>query len=844
MSLLLLLLILARPDDHCGHDLRNASDTRAPIGFDPASGRDLRVFPPSPVVDFLHMKLAIDISDMNSPRLSAVQTLSVRPIAAPVASLSLDARLLEIASVNSPGRACRFSHDGRRLTITFDPPLAPNQTSTITTNYTAIDPPQGLTWNPESPQWPGRAAQLHTQGQPETNSYWFPCHDFPNERMTTEIIATVPAGFLVSANGREAAPPRQGGNRSTFHWLQDKPHPAYLVSLVVGKFDVVSVAAGARTPMPVYAPPGRAADARRTYANTPRMTALFERVLEEPYPWDRYAQLVVWNFGAGGMENTSATTMHDHAVLDPRAMADADMDGLIAHELAHQWFGDLITCKSWEHIWLNEGFATYLTNLWFEERDGRDAYLAGILSGFEGLITNDKPDAPYQTPMVSPIYTDPWEVFRRPANPYPKGSSILHMLRRKLGDRIFFAGIAAYVNQHKQGLAETNDLRRALETASGENLEQFFRQWCFRPGVPSLDVETTYDRGARALTVIVRQMQPIDGPNPAFEFDLPIHVELPFADGARRGSVVTGVVSVRGRESVVTFPLEAEPGFVAVNPDLDVLAAITLKQPEAWLAAQVRRGPTVAARVAAARALADPSRADGGALPAVARDERVHERARAECIRSIAARGDATAFRPLLGEAIKDPDVRLALVESASAFAKNDAVAAVDRHAAKEFLARLAASGVDASDRVRAEAVRGLGRLRATEHLSLVLAAADAPSQGDRVRQAALEAMGDLDVADGLTVAIKYAAPGTLNRTRAVAVGVIARLAHHDSEAAFKALVWLLDDRERRAWTSAGEALAKIKDARAVVELERVAASKRDPADQKQLRRWAQSLAQ
>ena len=226
------------------------------------------------------------------------RTLSFAPISEAVSVLTLDARLLEVQGVECPGRAASFAHDGRTLTVEFDPPIPAGDTVELITRYAIHDPPYGLIFVPESSDWPGRSAQVHSQGQPETNSYWFPCHDFPNERMTTELVVHVPRGFVASSNGRLVSQTRSG-NKETFHWVQGKDHVSYLVSLVVGKFDIVDV--GSRDlPMPVYAPVGLGDQVRQTYGRTADMVALFSRLVDEPYPWDRYAQLIVHNFIAGG----------------------------------------------------------------------------------------------------------------------------------------------------------------------------------------------------------------------------------------------------------------------------------------------------------------------------------------------------------------------------------------------------------------------------------------------------------------------------------------------------------------------------------------------------------------
>jgi aminopeptidase N len=849
VSLVLAAPIAARPDGDlcCQFDDR----PRLAPGVDPSTGRDLWSYAPHPIVAFNHMRLEIDIPDMNTPRCSVVQHLTVRPVGDPVSTLTLDATLLEIASVSCAGHQTSFAHDGRTLTITFDPPLKKDRPVEIVTTYTVNDPPAGLTWTPESPAWPGRPAQIHSQGQARTNNYWFPCHDSPNVRLTTELVVTVPAGFLVSSNGRlvsQAPASGSSGKRTTFHWLQDKPHVPYLVSLIVGKFDVVDVAPkGAKIAMPVYVPPGRGGDVAATYGRTGAMVSLFERLTGQAYPWDRYAQLVVWNFGAGGMENTAATTMFDTAIFSREAILDGmDLDGLISHELAHQWYGDLITCRTWEHIWLNEGFATYFTNLWFESRDGKDAYFAGVRGNFDSVIGSDRVDAPVQRGMVSKDYREPWEMFRGAANPYPKGSSILHMLRTKLGDEVFYRGLAAYTAAHRLNTVETNDFRRVMEGISGENLDRFFRQWCERPGVPELDIAIDWDARASELVVRVKQLQRIDGDNPAFAFDLPIWTEAPASRtliGRRAGVSARpiGVVSCDAREHTARFKLDEEPSVVAVDPEMAVLAKMTITQPPSRWIEQLGLGPTWAARAQAVRALAlDSTPAASAALATLARDVKAERRLRAEAAKALAARKDMDAVIRLSSASGLPAEVQIALVEGATLLLGDTSVESNQRARLRDFI--INRSGPENGARVRSEAVKALGSIKATDQMKLVLLASDTPSQNDMVRQAALEALAKLDTVDGMAVAIRYALPGTLNRTRPTAINTLASLARHDREAAYRILAGLLDDRESRAWRAAGAALVQLGDARATADFERAEQSRRDDRDKAELRAWARQL--
>lgn len=320
---------------------RNGFGAGAPAGADrvryhPATGRDLRNFAPDRLVDFASMRLAIDIPDMNTPRLSGVARYTFTPVGSALTTLKLNAEQMGIAADGSGVRLISggegaggqqlkvtSSYDDHVLSVTFSPALEAGKAVELEVAYTVTDPPEGLFWTPESEAWKGRPAQLHTQGQPESNRWWFPSHDFPNERLATSIAVTVPSGYEAVSNGKLAGKSEKDG-RTTFTWEQSGDHVNYLVMLAVGKWDVVDVGSLGgnlfRVPLPVYAPLGRGGDVARTYGRTAEMMKVFESRFGEPYAWDKYAQVVLWNFGAGGMENTSATTMYDTAILDEKSL--------------------------------------------------------------------------------------------------------------------------------------------------------------------------------------------------------------------------------------------------------------------------------------------------------------------------------------------------------------------------------------------------------------------------------------------------------------------------------------------------------------------------------------------
>jgi aminopeptidase N len=790
--------------------------------IDAATGRDSRNFARSPGVDFRHMTLELSINDMNTPVMQARQTLTVVAPHREVATLTLDARQLKIESVAAEGRKATFAYDNETLTITFDPPLEPNRPTDVVTRYEIRDPERGLYWTLQSPEWPGRPPQIHTQGQPETNSSWFPSHDFPNEKLTTELIVTAPAGYDVLSNGRLAEKESTLGEKTyldggtalepfdRWRWVQDKPHVNYLVTLVVGKFDVVDLGTPA-LPMPVYAPLGRGNDVRGTYGRTPAMVRFFGDRLGEQYPWDQYAQAIVWNFIAGGMENTSATTMHDTAIHSAAALEDFDLDGLISHELAHQWFGDLMTCQTWEHIWLNEGFATYLTQVWFEQRDGRAAYEAGVRSLFDGVIANDTGSLPGTPGMASRVYRDPWEPFRRAANPYGKGASILAMLRARLGDDAFFKGIALYIDRHKHTNVVTSDFRRALEDVSGESLEQFFAQWVFRPNVPRVMVDASWDENADTLTLDARQTQTIDGHNPAFEFDLPVWA----LESAEPRQWVKGVMSFRGKKASLKLGLHGAPAAIAFDPELTVVAAIACDHPAASSAPLASQGPTLAARMQGIRGLGraeSPSHDDLAALSAIVTDTTTPTPLRVAAAKSLGSLKDAASLGSLATSTIDRWEVREAVLDAVAAVSGPDQASSISRERGYKVLLR--AWERDPSTKVRAAAIRGLATIKAD--LDTIVAATKVESQDDEIRRAAMQALVSLNVPAGLRAVIDVTKPGNLSRSRAEAIGHVVKLAEHDREAAFEAVAACVNDREQRARLAAGQALADLKDPRGV----------------------------
>jgi len=570
------------------------------------------------------MKLAIDIPDMKVSAFSGIETLSITPIAKLREELTLNAVGLKIDSVSIVGtgatapRPLTFTHKDGLLKIAFNPAIKLGEKVEVVTRYSATPKADGtgLTWTkgrPDASRETDKFAQIHSQGQPDHNRKWFPCHDFPNERLTTELFVTVEDPYIVGSNGRliEATlgtPSANGDPRMTWHWLQDKPHATYLISMVVGRFSIVGLPTKtpeeARIPCYLYAPVGTEKTATAAYAKTPAMVAHFSQLFAEPYAWDKYSQALVRNFMAGGMENTSATTMQSSSATAPAG----SQDDIISHELAHQWFGDLMTCKGWEHAWLNEGWASFAEALWKEKEaspgNERREYQRMIATFVRQERGGNRTSAPNNPAMVSNRYTDPMQTFIRPNNIYSKGACVLHMLRNRLGDDAFWKGVHAYIQKHKFTHVETDDFRYALEEASGQSLERFFNQWCYRPGTPRLDVEIDWKpddaekaTGPGELTISVKQTQKIDLDNPAYALSLPVRITI-------AGKPEYEQLDLDTKTGELKVKLSAKPEDVELDPGMGTIAPTSIKKPLAMWLHQARDTDSVFAQLQAAEHLA------------------------------------------------------------------------------------------------------------------------------------------------------------------------------------------------------------------------------------------------
>ncbi len=493
---------------------------------------------------------AIDIA--LDPRAEAIEaTCAVRfwSAAAPIERLDLDLCDLEVLAVHdAQGNQLAFEHDGCRLAITLAEGLAARSPGEVRVSYRGR-PRRGLYFTALRGDVP---AQVFTQGECQDARGWFPCFDEPHDRVTSELRVVLPPGWISVAAGTQVDAGTLADGRSFEHWRMTFPHPTYLITLVAGVFERQESSLGS-LPLSFVAEPRLAPTLATAFGETDEILEHFGRLTGIEYPYAKYSQVCVEDFQFGGMENISATTMTDTMLRDEAGWRDWEPFGLVAHEAAHQWFGDYVTCADWSHIWLNEGFATYFTELYVEATRGEQAFRSRMRNNQEAYMSGDAGHA--RRPTVWNRWREPMDLFFG-GHTYPGGASRLHMLRFELGDAAFFAGIGRYLREHAAGSVTTDDFRRAMERESGRNLEWFFEQWFERAGYPELELAWRWNaRRAQVELDVAQTQQPVRGTPAVFRFDVEVEVRTPSQTRLER-------VRVDRRRQSFTFASAERPQWV------------------------------------------------------------------------------------------------------------------------------------------------------------------------------------------------------------------------------------------------------------------------------------------
>lgn len=752
-----------------------------------------------------HMKLELK-PDFDEKSITCKQTLIINAIQDKLDHIILDAAELNIRSVDMDEESLRFKTVDNKLRIELPQPLAEGETVALTIGYDA-KPRQGFYFVKPDSNYPNKQLQAWTQGEATQSKYWFPCFDHPDMKFTSEMIIEVPKEFVAISNGKLVDVTKT--DKARYHWKEEHSHPAYLASVVIGKYEEIKENYNG-IDLLYYVPEDKVDKAQLSFSNTINMMKFFEEYTGVKYPYDKYAQTTVDDFIYGGMENVSATTLTMDTLHDKKAHLDFTSDHLVSHELAHQWFGDLVTCRDWQHIWLNESFATYFEALSWLHSKGEDEFNYYVMQLAEEYF--DEASKRYKRPIVTNVYKHPDDLFDR--HTYEKGACTLHMLRNFVGDSIFRRAVKLYLERFSYRNAETDDFRRCVEEVSGISLQQFFEQYLYKVGHLELKVEFEFDHYSKIATIKLIQTQNTDDGTPVYKF--PVDIQIVTGEGEKQFRF-----NIDSKEHTFHIPLDSEPLWFSVDPDNKLLKRIDVKASKQMLIEQLKNGNTVE-RIYAAKALSNFSSDDViDTLKETLLDDPFWG-VSAQCAQALANIKTDAAYNALTDALdIKNPKARRAVVKAIGEFKKKESVPLL-----QPMLEN------DDSYFVQAESAVALGKSTSKEVFATLLKALRIRSFNEVIASSALTGFGELkdDIASHLL--IEHSKLGKHHREREAATLALGKFAKNNDKVVDH-LKQLLKDPWFRVRTNAIKAFVEAQESKAIPDIEWVAKNDIDPRVQR-----------
>jgi aminopeptidase N len=669
--------------------------------------------------DALHYRIKLNL-DIDGKSFAGETTVTVSSLRDGLDACVLDAEEFAVTSVLSDyGAPLKFEQSDKELKVFLPRPCKFGEIASFTCFYSGRDPKKGLRFAEETPDNPKLA---FSDSFPDNVHHWFPCFDYPNDKVTNELIVSTKSGYKVAANGRlDSVVEDKAAGTVTYHWSQELPHSTYLIFFAAAPYVVVRDSYKT-LPVNYWVYPQDEKKAFPTYGKTPKMIEFFNKTFGYDYPWQKYDQISVPS--GGGAESTSATAMTHRIMVDEKDEPDFSAIGIVSHELAHQWWGDLITLRSWAHTWMNESFGTYSDYLYFRFEKGDDEGAVNLLGKLNGYLREAK--TRYIRPIVSDRYDKPGDMFD--SHSYPKGALVLHMLRTLVGDEPFFATLSHFLHRNAFQPVDTYDFIRSVKTVTGQNLDWFFDQWLFKPGHPVLDIKSEWDEARKVVRLKVAQVQDFAKGIPVFR--LPVAVKIVTAKGKDIRKVW-----IREREETFEFPAETKPLLVRFDEGNTLIKEVLFPKELDELLYQLKNDDVIGRMAAAGEIVGfkdDPKVAAGLAASAQGDPFWAVRRTAVESLAKI-----PSSRRPaVLKTACQDRD---SAVRTAAVLALGD----LKDRGLVEFYKEM--FRIDTSTRVRAEALRALGKTGDSAVVPFLRQAASVPSHQNMVRRAAESAIKQLE---------------------------------------------------------------------------------------------------
>ncbi len=789
-------------------------------------------------VEHIFLDLELDIPHKS---FHGTCTITLNPVRSSIDKLTLDAVDLEINSVKINDTEQTFDYDGNELNIYLQPVTTTGQKIQVAIAYSSNNPQRGLYFTTPDKHYPDKPTQVWTQGEDEDSRYWFPCFDYPGQLSTSEIRVKVPHKFIAISNG-ELIHTEESGEDKIYHWMQRQVHPTYLMTLAVGKFAEIQDEWNG-IPVTYYVEKKRQDDARRTMGKTPQMIEFFSQEFGYKYPYPKYAQVCVNDFIFGGMENTSTTLLTDRCLLDERAALDNyNSESLVAHELAHQWFGDLIVTKHWSHAWIKEGMATYSEVLWTEHEYGQDDAAYYLLKEARSYIAEDK--GRYRRPIVTNVYREAIELYDR--HLYEKGGCVYHMIKTELGAELFTKAIHNFVQSNAHKTVETIDLLRAIEQATGRNLLSLFDQYVFRGGHPDYKVNYAWDGNSKLAKITVTQILAKNdkkGDVSKELFDLKIPIAFGYVKD-EKPELINFSVRVHEQEQTFYFPLSEKPKFISFDVGNNYLKTVKLEYPLAELKAQLQFDPDPTSRIYAAEALVKKGGLEVVKVLSKALIDEPFWGVRVEVAKQLGKIKLDQVFDGLaVGLQDEDARVRRAVVEALTQIKTNESY---------KLLKSVVKNG-DASYYVEASAVSGIGDIAATNTKSeqkkaiklLKWVLKEKQGWNEVLRCGAISSLSKMKTSEtALKLILKYTAPGVPQPLRLNAIRVLGTISTAQSPVNLERILQRLTELSRETFfltqVSVVAALSQMETAEAIGILQSLA----DQTPDGRVRRRAEEAVQ
>jgi len=719
-----------------------------------------RPYAPSRDYDLQNVRLALHF-DIDQRKVIGEVTHTLSVLRDGTTHLDFDCADITVSSARINGREAKFDLHDDKLQVQLPQPAKAGDTFEVNLRYEG-KPTTGLFFILPDKDDPGRAKEIWTQGEAEDTHHYVPIYDYPNDRTTSEMILTVPGDWLTVSNGKLLSVQDAPNGEKTWTWRQSLPVSTYLISFVAGEYKE-KADTWRNLPVTYYVPRGMEDTIDATFPRTKQMLDFFSERFGVAYPWEKYSQTAVDDFTASGMENVSATTLavRDMVHADLAAERPEAADGLISHEMTHQWFGDLVTCKDWTNTWLNEGFATFGADLWEEHYYGADAAAYRYWRDQNSWMSSKET---FPIPIVTRDIDDSVEYV---GNVYDKAGWVLNMLREQLGDAAFFRALKHYLEANRLQNVVTADLVKAIEESTGTNVDQFFDQWIYGAGAPRFTVRSTYDEAQKKVSLDVTQTQKVEGHVGLFR--LPIQVAVTTASGEKLFPI-----DVSKADETFTFGVDGPPLMVLFDKGDKILKSLDFqKSPEDWIR-QLQTASDVPDRADAAFALGGlrDNEAAANALGEAARRDKFWG-VRQEALRALGRINSPASRKQVLSALSNDqPWVRQVAVEQMGRSQNDEDIIKKLRNIYKD----------DKAYSVRGAALMSLAQDKAPAASELLEKALTTASPDDTLRRASLRAMGVVGDDSVVPALLEWSAPGKPSALRGIAIGALGRtdLKNHD----------------------------------------------------------------